>query len=223
MVTDKLVESYLASGTTAYKAGEFQTAGKMFFAAYQKSRKFVKSDPRLATVYASLSLFYYQQKRYKKCETLLENALEILIGAEQFATAQAHNIRTQLANVYLAQQKLPALMSFYKDCLERFQKLENYRECSQFYDRIIDLYGAQGKMRQAEAWCKRAIQDDKRLFKENEAEAKKRLIRLAWIYSEQGRTQDAITLYKNSLASKPESQFQTAFPQAIVRTSQVPF
>lgn len=223
MVTDKLVESYLASGTAAFNTGEFQTAGKMFFAAYQKSRKFSKADPRLATVYASLSLFYGQQKRYKKCETLLEKALEILIAAEQFATPAAENIRTQLANVYLAQSKLPALMSFYKDCLERFQKLENYRECSQFFDRIIDLYGAQGKMRQAEAWCKRAIQEDKRLLKENEPEAKKRLIRLAWIYSEQGRTQDAIALYQGSLVSKCENQIQTAFPQAIVRTSYVPF
>ncbi len=223
MVTDKLVESYLASGTAAFQQGEFQTAGKMFIAAYQKSRKFSKSDRRLAIVYASLSLVYFQQKRYKKCETLLEKALEIFIEAEQFATAQATNTRTQLANVYLAQQKIPALMSLYKDCLERFQKLENYRECSQFYDRIIDLYGAQGKMRQAEAWCKRAIQDDKRLLKENEPEAKKRLIRLAWIYSEEGRTQDAIALYQGSLASKAESQFQTAFPQANVRTSYVPF
>lgn len=223
MVTDKLVDSYLASGTAAFKNGEFQTAGKMFVAAYQKSRKFSKSDPRLATVYANLSLIYYQQKRFRKCETLLEKALAILIEAEQFATDQADRIRTQLANVYLAQQKLPALMSLYKDCLERFQKLENYRESSQFYDRIIDLYGAQNKMRQAEAWCKRAIQDDKRLLKENEPEAKKRLVRLAWIYSEQGRTQDAIELYHGAMAVKAENQFQTAFPQANVRTSYVPF
>lgn len=219
MVTEKLVDSYLCSGITAYTGGDFQTAGKMFFAAYQKSKNYSKTDPRLAYVYTNLALFYFQQKRYKKCETLLQQALEIMTRAEQFHTPLADNVRTQLANVYLLQQKHTEVLSLYKVCLHQFQDVGNYPESSQLYDRIIELYGALGKFRQAEIWCKQAVAYDKQLNRQNEAAAKKRMIRLAWIYSQQGRSQDACETYQRALDKPVENIVQTPFPQANVRTA----
>ncbi len=221
MVTEKLVDSYLSSGVTAFAGGDFQTAGKLFFAAYQKSKNYSKSDPRLAYVYANLAIFYYQQKRYKKCENLLEQALQILISADQFMTPLCDNVRTQLANVYLLKQKHAELLSLYKDCLKRFQQAGNYQESSRLYDRIIELYGALGKFQQAETWCKLAVAYDKKLVRENEPAAKKRLIRLAWIYSQQGRSQEACQVYQKAIENKGANQVETPFPQANVRTSYV--
>lgn len=219
MVTENIINNYLASGTAAFKEGQFQAAGKMFFAAYQKSKTFKKSDPRLAVVYANLSLFYYQQKRYKKSENLLEQALKILIDDNQFSSPLCDNIRLQLANVYLAQKKYPALMSFYKDCLRQFHATGNWHAMSQLYDRIIDLYTALGKLRLAEVWCKRAIRDDKKSEMRDEAVAKKRMIRLAWLYTQQGRTDEAFSLYKSTIDQANNSASNSSFPSSAIRST----
>ena len=223
MVTEKLVDSFIATGLAAFESGQFNAAGKAFFAAYQKSKNYSKSDPRLAYVYANLSMFYYQQKRFKKCENLLQQALKTLIAAEQFHTALADNVRIQLGNVYLMQQKYPQLIGFYRDCLERFQHTGNLAEASKLYDRIIEIYCALGNMRQAETWCHRAIKDDQRLELEATPEAKKRLVRLAWIYTQQGRSQDAFNVYQKTMQSKAEAKSVTrtdlVFPQMHMRTA----
>lgn len=218
MVTEKLVDSYIAAGLAAFQSGQFTTAGKAFFAAYQKSKNYSKSDPRLAYVYANLSMFYYQQKRFKKCENLLQQALKTLIAAEQFHTDLAENVRVQLGNVYLMQQKYSQLIGFYRDCLERFQHLGDLAEASKLYDRIIEIYCALGNLRQAEVWCHRAIKDDQRLGMDEDPDARKRLIKLAWIYTQQGRSQDAFNVYQKTMQQKAESQEQ-AFPQMHMRTS----
>lgn len=216
MVTEKLVDSYLTSGISAYTAGDFQTAGKMFFAAYQKSKNYSKSDPRLAYVYTNLSLFYFQQKRYKKCENLLQQALQILSRAGQFNTPLAENVRTQLANVFFLQNKSMELLALYKDCLKEFQQEGIYLEASNTYDRIVELYCALNKHRSAETWCKLAIEYDKALHKEHEQASKKRWVRLAWIYTQQGRSHDACQAYQKSVETQAAQHVQTTFPQANV-------
>jgi tetratricopeptide (TPR) repeat protein len=223
MVTENLVNSYIATGLAAYESGQFTAAGKAFFAAYQKSKNYSKSDPRLAYVYANLSMFYYQQKRFKKCENLLLQAMKTLISADQFHTALAENVRVQLGNVYLMQQKYPQLIGFYRDCVDRYQRVGNFAEASKLYDRIIEIYCALSNMRQAESWCLRAIKDDQRFEMEQEPEAKKRLVRLAWIYTQQGRSQDAFNAYQKTMHFKPESSCETGsasvFPQMHMRTA----
>ncbi|MCC6979205.1 MAG: hypothetical protein IT343_12855, partial [Candidatus Melainabacteria bacterium] len=78
-------------------------------------------------------------------------------------------------------------------------------------------------MRQAESWCLRAIKDDQRFEMEQEPEAKKRLVRLAWIYTQQGRSQDAFNAYQKTMHFKPESSCETGsasvFPQMHMRTA----
>jgi len=223
MVTEKLVNTYIATGLAAFESGQFNTAGKAFFAAYQKSKCFSKSDPRLAYVYANLSMFYYQQKRFKKCENLLQQAMKTLIAADHFHTDLAENVRIQLGNVYLMQQKYPQLIALYRDCLERFQQMGNHTEASKLYDRIIEVYCALGNMRQAEHWCQRAIKDDLRfkadLAIDEDPDARKRLIKLAWIYTQQGRSQEAFNVYQKTMRQKEKMSEQAAFPQAHMRTN----
>ncbi len=48
MITENLIDSYVNQGATAFQQGQFQAAGKLFLAAYQKSRSLDKSDPKLA-------------------------------------------------------------------------------------------------------------------------------------------------------------------------------
>src|SRR5688572_25776653 len=114
MITENLIDSYVNQGATAFQQGQFQVAGKLFLAAYQKARSLDKSDPKLAVVYANLSLFYYQQKRYRKAEGLLEQSLAILTANGLLQTDFAEKVRVQLANIYLAQNKHIQLLKHYK-------------------------------------------------------------------------------------------------------------
>ena len=210
MITENLINSYLASGSAAFAEGQYQTAGKLFFAAYQKSKSFRKSDPRLAVVYANLALFYHQQKRYKKAETLLEQAIAIVGISEQFETALGENIRTQLCNAYMAQKKYSSVIRLYKNTLHKYQELGQHTKAPLFYDRIIDLYGALGKISRAEVWCKRAIKQDELHLNPGDPSARKRLVKLAWIYNEQNRTSEACAVYQKTVTPPSNSQFNAS-------------
>lgn len=215
MITENLIDSYVSQGAAAFSQGQFQAAGKLFLAAYQKSRSLSKTDPKLAVVYANLSLFYYQQKRYRKAESLLENALAILTDNNLLQSDFAEKVRVQLANVYLAQNKHAQLIRHYKSSLSYFLSVAKLADSSAAYNRIIDLYVALDRMKDAEIWCRQAIAFDNEYLAKSDPVAKKRLIKLAWIYTRLGRTDDACRIYQSSVYQEKE---QAAFIRPIVNT-----
>ena len=213
MITDNLIDSYVSQGAAAFSQGQFQAAGKLFLAAYQKSRSLSKTDPKLAVVYANLSLFYYQQKRYRKAEGLLESALTILTDNNLLHSDFAEKIRVQLSNVYLAQNKHAQLIKHYKASLTYFLSVSKLADSSAAYNRIIDLYVALDRMKDAEIWCRQAIAFDEEYLAKSDPVAKKRLIKMAWIYNRLGRTDDACRIYQTSVYQEKE---QAAFIRPVV-------
>lgn len=208
MITENLIDSYVSQGVTAYSQGQFQAAGRLFLAAYQKSKSLNKTDPKLAVVYANLSLFYYQQKRYRKAEGLLEQALSILTENNLLQSDFAEKVRVQLSNVYLAQNKHVQLIKHYKTCLSYFLSVSKLADASAAYNRIVDLYVALDRMKDAEIWCRQAIAFDEEYSAKSDPVAKKRLIKMAWIYTRLGRTDDACRIYNSSVHQEKE---QAAF------------
>ncbi len=199
MITENLIDSYVNQGATAFQQGQFQTAGKLFLAAYQKARSLDKTDPKLAVVYANLSLFYYQQKRYRKAEGLLEQSLAILTANGLLQSDFAEKVRVQLANIYLAQNKHAQLLKHYKASLSYFLSVSKLADSSAAYNRIIDLYVALDRMKDAESWCRQALAFDNEYLAKSDPIAKKRLIKMAWIYTRLGKTDDACRIYQSSV------------------------
>ncbi len=213
MITENLIDSYISQGAQAFSQGQFPAAGRLFLAAYQKSRSLDKGDPKLAVVYANLSLFYYQQKRYRKAEGLLEQSLAIVTANGLLQSDFAEKLRVQLANVYLAQEKHAQLIKHYKTCLSYFLSASKLADSSAAYNRIVDLYVALDRMKDAEYWCKQAIEFDKEFLAQNDPIAKKRLIKMAWIFTRLGKTDDACRIYQSSVQQDKE---QAAFVRASV-------
>lgn len=216
MITENLIDSYVNQGATAFQQGQFQAAGKLFLAAYQKSRSLDKSDPKLAVVYANLSLFYYQQKRYRKAEGLLEQSLAILTANGLLQSDFAEKVRVQLANIYLAQNKHVQLLKHYKTSLSYFLSVSKLADSSAAYNRIIDLYVALDRMKDAEIWCRQALAFDSEYLAKSDPIAKKRLIKMAWIYTRLGKTDDACRIYQSSVNQEKE---QLAFIRPVVTQS----
>lgn len=204
MITENLIDSYVSQGATAFSQGQFQAAGRLFLAAYQKSKSLSKTDPKLAVVYANLSLFYYQQKRYRKAENLLEQALAILTDNNLLHSDFAEKVRVQMSNVYLAQNKHVQLIKHYKACLSFFLSASKLADASAAYNRIVDLYIALDRMKDAEIWCRQAVEFDKEHSAQSDPIAKKRLIKMAWIYTRLGRTDDACRIYNSSVHQEKE-------------------
>jgi len=213
MITENLIDSYVSQGANDFSQGQFQAAGRLFLAAYQKSKSLSKTDPKLAVVYANLSLFYYQQKRYRKAEGLLEQALSILTENKLLQSEFAEKVRVQLANVYLAQEKHTQLIKHYKTCLSYFLSVSKLADASAAYNRIIDLYIALDRMKDAEIWCRQAVSFDREYSAQSDPVAKKRLIKMAWIYTRLGRTDDACRIYNSSVHQEKE---QAAFMRPVV-------
>lgn len=208
MITENLIDSYVSQGATAFSQGQFQAAGRLFLAAYQKSKSLPKADPKLAVVYANLSLFYYQQKRYRKAEGLLEQALTILTENNLLHSDFSEKVRVQLANVYLAQNKHMQLIKHYKACLSYFLSASKLADASAAYNRIIDLYVAIDRLKDAEIWCRQAIAFDEEYSAKCDPVARKRLIKMAWICTRLGRTDEACRIYNSSVSQEKE---QAAF------------
>lgn len=204
MITENLIDSYVSQGAAAYSQGQFPAAGRLFLAAYQKSRSLDKSNPKLAVVYANLSLFYYQQKRYRKAEGLLEQSQAILTENGLLHSDFAEKVRVQLANVYLVQNKHNQLLKHYKASLSYFLSANKLADASAAYNRIVDLYAALERMKDAEIWCRQAMAFDKEFLAQSDPIAKKRMIKMAWIYTRLGKTDDACRIYQTSVYQEKE-------------------
>jgi tetratricopeptide (TPR) repeat protein len=86
-------------------------------------------------------------------------------------------------------------------------------DASAAYNRIIDLYIALDRMKDAEIWCRQAVSFDREYSAQSDPVAKKRLIKMAWIYTRLGRTDDACRIYNSSVHQEKE---QAAFMRPVL-------
>ena len=70
-------ESLIADGETAYQAGRYAEAEKLFLAALKEAEEFGGQDPRLATSLNNLALLYKSLGKYAQADPLLRRALTI--------------------------------------------------------------------------------------------------------------------------------------------------
>ena len=93
---EKRWEGLIADGETAYQAGRYAEAEKLFLAALKEAEEFGEQDPRLATSLNNLAELYYARGKYTEAEPLFQRALAILEKAMRAAVPEPNDFRTGL-------------------------------------------------------------------------------------------------------------------------------
>jgi tetratricopeptide (TPR) repeat protein len=71
-------ESYTNTAKAALSQGQYAEAEQQFLAALKVATDFAPDDPRLATSFSNLAMFYHTQDDYAHAESLYQRLLELL-------------------------------------------------------------------------------------------------------------------------------------------------
>ncbi len=111
-------QSYIDSGTQAYKMGDYASGGKIFLAAMKDAKRVKLKDARLVAILYNLALFYHQQKRSKKAEVLLEKALEYAESIFGKNAVPVNHILNRLADLQVKQRHYKRAETSYNRSLQ---------------------------------------------------------------------------------------------------------
>jgi tetratricopeptide (TPR) repeat protein len=123
MKTQVDFRNFIEAGTKAYQDGEYTEGGKIFLNALKEAKRVHLQDSRLTVILYNLAHFYFQQKRYRKAEALLERALahcESLFGRN---CDHVSRILNRIADVQLIEQKYSRAEALYKRSLQIDRRL----------------------------------------------------------------------------------------------------
>ncbi len=95
---EKRWEGLIAAGETAYQAGRYAEAEKLFLAALKEAEEFGEQDPRLATSLNNLACLYAEQGKFAQAALLLRRALAI---REKALGPEHPDLATDLNNLAL--------------------------------------------------------------------------------------------------------------------------
>jgi tetratricopeptide (TPR) repeat protein len=111
-------QSYIDTGTQAYKDGDYAAGGKIFLVAMKDAKRAKLKDARLLVILYNLALFYHQQKRPKKAEVLLERALEHAESLFGKNANPVNHILNKLADLQVKERHYRKAESYYNRSLQ---------------------------------------------------------------------------------------------------------
>lgn len=123
MKTQVDFRSYIDAGSKAYVEGQYTEGGKIFLTALKEAKRVRLQDSRLTVILYNLAHFYFQQKRYRKAEALLERALahcESLFGRN---CDHVSRILNRIADVHMIEQRYSRAEALYKRSLQIDRRL----------------------------------------------------------------------------------------------------
>ena len=123
MKTQVDFRSYIEAGSKAYSDGQYTEGGKIFLNALKEAKRVRLQDSRLTVILYNLAHFYFQQKRFRKAEALLERALshcESLFGRN---CDHVSLILNRIADVNMIEQRYSRAEALYKRSLQIDRRL----------------------------------------------------------------------------------------------------
>jgi len=123
MKTQVDFRSYIEAGSKAYTEGQYTEGGKIFLNALKEAKRVRLQDSRLTVILYNLAHFYFQQKRYRKAEALLERALGHCEGLFGRNCDHVSRILNRIADVHMIEQRYSRAEALYKRSLQIDRRL----------------------------------------------------------------------------------------------------
>lgn len=158
MINDAVWNTYIELGSTAYQQGYYEMADRMLEAALEEAQRLGHKDSPLGAVFNKLAYIYYQQKNFKKAETVYKRALsmyEKVLGDEDVHVA---NILLNLAELYFSQRKYLQACPLYERSVAIDEKKHGseYKPLERRLMKLAFIYCQQGRYDEAHILYKKA-------------------------------------------------------------------
>lgn len=160
MKTQVNFRGFIETGARAYIDGDYTEGGRIFLFALKEAKRVRLQDSRLTVILYNLALFYFQQRRFRKAEALLERALghcESLFGRN---CDHVSRILNRIADVHLIDQRYLRAEALYKRSLQIDRRLlpPNDPHLAQQLLKLAWLNSIQGNIDEAHANLKEALE-----------------------------------------------------------------